>query len=362
MQAPEDPVQAALTADVEAATVPAAPAPPTLARAARPDVPASDPARREAEPFDAAVQHTVDPCTRLRAPVIPAGYESTTVHGVTVAWSTEVARTGPLDGPLRPTSLAALAGGLLDEAAQLTGTERRAELTIVIDASKDAFSASTRAPTWAGGLYDGSVVRLFAQPAEELAVDLDTLRHEIMHAQLHAGVGCMPWWLNEGTAMYFAGEPPLREWLKLLRDRAPYTLATLQRPRVRDFAEGNAHRAYAWALAMTAFVLEPAGEPGLRALLRTVAAADTEARALDVFERQWPGVGTAAVLEALARRLFGIPVGPELDLALDGPVCCAGLRSVGELTCRAGTAPPGPPPRQWLDKATAPVAVCRARW
>src|SRR5258706_549503 len=79
-----------------------------------------------------------------------------------------------------------------------------------------AFPGRTGAPPWAGGAYDGAV-RVPAAPRNELGVSIATLRHEVMHAQLHAAVGCLPVWFNEGTAMYFAGAVPALEWLKLLR-------------------------------------------------------------------------------------------------------------------------------------------------
>ncbi|MFT3698739.1 MAG: hypothetical protein QM831_36670 [Kofleriaceae bacterium] len=50
-------------------------------------------------------------------------------------------------------------------------------------------------------------------PHQDLGVMLGTLRHEAMHAQLHAGAGCIPAWLDEGLAQQFGHSVPVDEWL-----------------------------------------------------------------------------------------------------------------------------------------------------
>src|SRR5882672_2942083 len=138
---------------------------------------------------------TVDPCTGLSNPATPAGFETVMVDGVTVAWRpAPPAPQGPYDVAVAPTAIAYLVHGLLAEAAALTGTPRRERIRVVIY-PPEAFHTETSAPRWADGIYDGGAVRVAARPSAELGVEIATLRHELMHAQLHPA-GCMPAWLN----------------------------------------------------------------------------------------------------------------------------------------------------------------------
>jgi hypothetical protein len=305
-------------------------------------------------------QHLMDPCADVTEPPAPAGFETLAAQGITVAWPPSLPAAGPSDPPVRPLSLAHLVTGLLEEAAQTTGTPRRAELTVVVYPSADDFRASTKAPSWAAGLYDGAV-RLPADPRFELGVSLSTLRHEVMHAQLHAAVGCMPVWFNEGAAMYFAGAAPAREWIELLRAPAPLELALLEAPVLDERAAPRADRVYAQSLAMILFDVERAGGAGLAPAVLALSDANRASprEGLALWSRLHPGVDHAPVLEALARRIFGAPPG-DLGAILDGPLCCHGLLRAAELTCRATAARPGR--TAWIDETSSPRASCRARW
>jgi len=308
-------------------------------------------------------QHLMDPCTELATVPPPVGFESLTAQGVTVAWSPGAPALGASDAALRPLSLAHLVAGALEEAAQLTGTERRAELTVVIYPTVDAFRTGAKAPTWAAGLYDGAV-RLPPEPRAELGVALSTLRHEVMHAQLHAAVGCMPVWLNEGAAMYFAGPPPAREWLELLRARPPLELAFLEAPALDEHAASRVDRIYAQSLAMVLFDLDRAGGalgPTLGPTLISLADANRASpqAGLALWSRLHPGTDHGPVLDALARRIFG-PAAADLGAALDGPLCCHGLSRATELACRPTAARPNR--AIWTDEVSSPRASCRARW
>jgi hypothetical protein len=137
---------------------------------------------------------TVDPCTAIEDPEIPPGYEQTTADGNTIAWS-RATPPGPADRPLRPLVLARLVSALLEEAADATGTTARTSLVVIVYPSRDDFRAGAHAPAWSAGLYDGGV-ELPASAMADLGVDMETLRHEVMHAQLHLAVGCMPVWFN----------------------------------------------------------------------------------------------------------------------------------------------------------------------
>jgi len=305
----------------------------------------------------------VDPCTAAWEPAIPAGYATVIADGITVAWLPgEPVSSGPYDVALQPTAVAYLVNGLLEEAAALTGTLRRERLTVIVDPSKDSFLAHTGAPAWSEGEYDGGAVRLAVRSSAELGVVIATLRHELMHAQLHTTVGCMPAWLNEGLAMYFAGTAPIRPWIKMLRSPDTFDLTALQIPSLAAMPADRADRAYAESLAMIVFLVERSGPPGIPAAVHALRAASREAprAGLDLWERLYPGAGHHEVLSALAHKIFGVALGSELDDVFKGAVCCHGLRAVNELACR-GT-PLRPDRTSWLDQTTTPRAACSATW
>lgn len=310
-------------------------------------------------------QHTLDPCADVEQVAAPPGHEVAEAHGVTVAWPPAAPAAGPMDVPPRPLALAHLVAGLLEEAAGLTGTTRRAELTVVVYPSRDAFREATKAPSWAGGLYDGAV-RIPIEPRADLGVAMPTLRHEVMHAQLHAAAGCMPVWFNEGAAMYFAGAAPVRDWLELLRGQAPLELGLLEAPGLDERATPRVDRVYAQSFAMMLLHVERGGGGGGGSSLATAVAALAEANrtspreGLALWSRLHPRTDHAAVLDALSRRIFGVPPG-ELGATLDGPICCHGLLRASELSCRAAT-PLRPGRVIWTDDSTVPRASCRARW
>lgn len=306
---------------------------------------------------------TVDPCTAGWEATAPAGFETVAADGITVSWlPAPAANPGPYDVAVKPTAVAYLVNGLLEEAAALSGTQRRDRLVVIVYPSRDSFTAMTHAPAWAEGLYDGGAVRLPAQPGGDLGVSISTLRHEVMHAQLHTSVGCMPAWFNEGLAMYVAGTPPARQWVRMLRSPDAFDLASLETPALDAMPGDRAERAYAESLAMIVFLVEHAGEGGLPAAVQTLRAARRESprAGLDLWERLYPGTGHREVLDALARKVFGVPLGSELDSVWKGAICCHGLRAVSELGCRG--APLRPDKTAWLDQTSSPRAACYTTW
>lgn len=320
----EAPVAAKRTA---APTAPAAPQ--------RRALTAATPATRLALPprtstFDATSHHTADPCTALSEPIIPSTFEQTTIVGITVAWD-----PSNTDAPIRPVVLAYTVAGLLEEAAQLTGTDRRERLAVIVDASQDEFLARTKAPAWVGGLYDGGAIHLPTQPRADLHVAMTSLRHEVMHAQMHAAVGCTPFWFNEGLANYFAANTPLKEWVAMLRTGEPFDVTTLREPSVFDIKTETAGRMYAVSLAMVMYLVHRGGEIAIRDAVRTAQSATTIPAALDLWPRMAPNVEYRDVLDSLAQKVFGQPRGAELEVILGGPLCCQHVRSPGELACRA---------------------------
>ena len=282
-----------------------------------------------AQLFDASARHTADPCTAPIDPVIPRGFEQITEANITIAWDPAEA-SGAFDRPLRPVALAHAVAGLLAEAAQLTGTDRREQLTVIVDPSPDAMQARTRTPAWVGGLYDGGAVHVPARPSADLGVAMATLRHEVMHAHVHATVGCVPFWFNEGLADYFAQDVPLREWIALVRDREAFELP--RDPSVLDLHDEHAARLYAVSLAMVVYLVQQRGEQGVREAVRIAQSTDTP---LALWEALHANVDHRALVDALATKLFGMPPGVELDAIVRGTLCCRKLRQPTEVTCHA---------------------------
>jgi hypothetical protein len=274
-----------------------------------------------------------DPCEPLVEPIIPAAYERVTSANVTVAWPAEVKVS-------EPTSLGYTIAGLLEEAAIATGTEPREQLTVFLHGSRDDLHLATGTPEWATGVYDGAV-HLVAEPSVDFGVRVATMRHEVMHAQLHAGVGCMPAWFNEGTAQYFSGRPPVDSWMTLLKQREPFDFDALSAPTIVEVPKEDASKLYAQSLAMVLFELD-GSNGGLQEVVQSlhdIDASDPRRRARTLWKIRNPGVGPADVRASLAKRIFGVSSERDLDGLFDGRVCCTGDRRINELSCRS--APPG---------------------
>jgi hypothetical protein len=142
--------------------------------------------------------------------------------------------------------------------------------------------------------------------------------------------------------------------------RAPDALAleSIQDPVVRDLRVDHVRRSYAWSLAMVFYIIERAGEPGLRSAAMTLAGADTRKTALELWDKTFPNVGKVEVLDALAMKLFGKPHDAIAD-AVGGPLCCHGLRDLKTIACRATEPRTGS--NHWFE-GTAPRALCENKW
>jgi|GEM_PF-833957 len=124
---------------------------------------------------------------------------------------------------------------ILKDAYRVIGTRMdfypEKPVTVILYNEKGFFDV-TRAPGWAGGLYDGKI-RLPIQGGVDGQEEVlkRVLHHEYVHALVHAITPRCPRWLNEGLAVYFTeDEAELREYgeklgqaipLKFLEDRFP---------------------------------------------------------------------------------------------------------------------------------------------
>lgn len=337
---------------------------PTPAPAARMPVrgpvalPSVAPRHAASVPIQVHGRHLIDPCAPPFEADPPEGFDSTTVDGVTIAWIPGGAPTpGVYDTALQPTSLAHLVLGTLAEAAQLTGTPPRAQLTVVIYPSREDYLSSTGAPSWSGGIYDGGSVRLYLQSGADLAVPLTHLRHEVMHAQIHTGVGCAPVWFNEGLAMYFAGEPPTAEWIRMLRTPEPLLLTALEAPSIDDANTERIDRIYAQSVALVSYIVDHGGEAGVQHAVDVAKQADRRGA---LWTALYPNADHVDVLGTLGQKLFGMAFGDDLHRTLEGKVCCFGLKNIGTVGCRR--APPGLGDRLRTDASISPRALCDPHW
>jgi hypothetical protein len=346
--------------------VPAAPANPTEQEAVReggaeaersalgpePDDPqASGPGTRvDDPPRRLSASDTADPCRSIAEPSIPDGYQRLTAQDITVAW--------PEGEPLmkEPTAFAYLVAGLLEEAALVTGTVRRDRLTVIIYPTIEELRAVPGAPKWASGIYD-TAVRVPASKSAPFGVPLHTLRHELMHAQLHAGVGCTPLWFNEGMAMHFAGLPVRREWMSMLGAGQAFEPASLETSTIEEMPKSDVELVYAQSLTMVLFLIDRrAPDVAVREAVSELAGMPRSSR-LRLWSKRYPDVGRRELLDFLARRIFKVPRGPELDAIFRGAVCCYGS-DVSEFGCRGQ---PLSPKKEsvWFDDSQTPKAMCR---
>ena len=80
------------------------------------------------------------------------------------------------------------------------------ERIVAVAQSREAYMATTNAPEWSGGRFDGRTIRV---PVLDQGADLDaqtreTLEHETVHACLRL-LGNWPHWFDEGLAQYLSG-------------------------------------------------------------------------------------------------------------------------------------------------------------
>lgn len=301
------------------------------------------------------ILHGADPCDAVSEPEIPNDYETVTAEDVTVAWPITV-------DVAEPTLLAHVVAGLLEEAALLTDSDRRAHLTVMLHPTLDELRKATGAPKWADGLYDGAV-HVVAMPKRDFGVKLEALRHEVMHAQTHTAAGCSPAWFNEGTAMLFERRPPTDGWKRFVRDGVTIDFASLSVPSVAKSAVGkqddDVDVAYAESLAMVLYAKEHTADDRLDSIvsaLRSGPADQARERARSLWTTLHPRITEDHVRDWLAHRIYDVDSASMVRSALGNAYCCWGERRISTYACRATT--PRPDKKLWFDDTFAPSATC----
>ncbi len=139
-----------------------------------------------------------------------------------------------------------------------------AQRLLVLWASPESWSGPM--PEWSKGFYDGRVRILVGGDDEHLD---ETLRHELVHAALHALGGDYPTWLHEGLAQRIQGVDVARV-RSLLRERAPLELpVSALDADWSHWKSGEALvEAYGIALSLVDWLTERYGETAVQELVR----------------------------------------------------------------------------------------------
>jgi Tfp pilus assembly protein PilF len=177
------------------------------------------------------------------------------------------------------------------------GEYPRSELTVLLYA-RSAFTSVTRAPDWAGGLYDGKIRIPVGglKTVEEAAGLQSVLNHEMTHAFLYqmAPAG-LPRWFNEGLATAFQGweSAEIRAYFSDHPPEGLTSLANLDQALLGR--RGNVTAAYAAARLAIGEIEEARGFGAVRRIIAGVGAGGAFAEVfrdevrmeLSEFEERW---------------------------------------------------------------------------
>ncbi|UJR82694.1 hypothetical protein [Sandaracinus amylolyticus] len=193
----------------------------------------------------------------------------------------------------------------LGEAARWTRTTRATELLVVVHHDATAMRAATCAPTWSGALFDGSLhvdAETLRGPEARARI---ALRHESLHAQLHARPGGgrrAPYWLDEGMAQRFSGEESPdhhRSWAMMVRSRMWIPMDSIAGSFLEIDDPSDARLAYHQSLAMVRYLESTRGE---RAIGDAIAEIDRGTSPEELLARLAPELDGARLLAFLAER------------------------------------------------------------
>ena len=225
---------------------------------------------------------------------VPPGYAVVEQDGIRVAYDESLARADAL-------ALASETRATLDEAATWTGSAARETLLVVSHPTREELNEALDGPGWAEGLYDGAVHVVTGEHE-------GSLRHEAMHAQLHAAAPCVPFWLDEGLAARFERRPFRRalDWLRMIHGHVWIPFASLAEPLQSDegaelMATDEISLLYAQSLAMVAMLEDRGGEDAIARAVRS--AHDGMPRTM-LFDVAMPDTGGEELLTYLTDRLF----------------------------------------------------------
>lgn len=153
----------------------------------------------------------------------------------------------------------------LDDVAELTQTERRASLYAVIYRDRSELLAVTCTPSWAAGLYDGTL-RIVAAADSPDGVSTNDVRHEATHAQVIPLGRAEPIWFQEGLAQYVADFGAFK-WTRafelMLRNRTYVPFRSLEQSFLVFDGTNDAALAYQQSIAMVHWLVDVHGKQGI---------------------------------------------------------------------------------------------------
>ncbi|MFO0712640.1 MAG: hypothetical protein U0353_22505 [Sandaracinus sp.] len=208
---------------------------------------------------------------RLRARIerrrdgVGASSTRTEARGVTVLHPADVDR-----GTVLP--VIGTIADALDEAARTLEVPRRDELAVLVHDDHEAMLRAMCGQRWTQAAYDGVLHldrSLFARETSEEERP-GVLRHETLHAALHARPREVPYWVDEGIAQRFSGrvDPSAEgDFARLVRDHTYVPLASLDGAFLDIDDPDDARLAYHQSLAMIDWLIAQRGPRGLAELV-----------------------------------------------------------------------------------------------
>lgn len=177
---------------------------------------------------------------------------------------------------------------------------------VVILYTREAFQDITRAPAWAGAVYDGRI-RVPVQGLSAVTPDLSrVMRHELVHSFITQKThGRCPTWLQEGIAQWFEGRRSREEaggLINVYAHNAGPSLADLEGSWMALPGDA-AGLAYAWSLAAVEAIIHQGGMSDVTRLLDQIAATgSTEAALREVLHSSYSDLDEETV--AFLRREY----------------------------------------------------------
>lgn len=169
-----------------------------------------------------------------------------------------------------------LIGLLLEEAYIKVGADTGFYPSDKIEAvlySKEQFRDVTRAPAWAGAIYDGRLKLPSGGITDRTELLEKVIFHEYTHAVVHRlSHGKAPTWLNEGLAQYEEGqdEALYKEDLKALALSNKVSLRRLEGS-FMGMGGKSADAAYLLSLSATRYIIREYGVAGVRRIFEELA-------------------------------------------------------------------------------------------
>ncbi|MBL8955308.1 MAG: hypothetical protein JNK82_31330, partial [Myxococcaceae bacterium] len=210
---------------------------------------------------------------------IHTGYQRLERGGTTLMWPRDALTLVQVDELLYTVNRA------LDEAAQLTGTERRRKLTVVAYPGHSELLAVTCTRAWTAAVYDGTLRVVLSQKGG--GADLKIVRHETLHAQVSRFANKAPRWFHEGLAQSFAQQTDRkRGWPLMVKNKVWIPFTSLDGSFQAFEQSEDASLAYVQSYAMAELMRDCGGDAAI-------------SRAIDGFQA---GETTDAVLQGACGR------------------------------------------------------------